>query len=108
MHYNLLPSKIIIRLPWGSGEQVFGSTMVLSGKIHVEVEKAGEESTVSKITEILNSTVDFESSTQLRATLLSERLVKPILIAGGGALPLLGFNGALAVINAYPGQKLMI
>ena len=71
----------------GSGEQVFGSTMVLSGKIHVEVEKTGEESTVSKITEILNSTVDFESSTQLRATLLSERLVKPILIAGGGALP---------------------
>lgn len=92
----------------GPDEEVFGSTMVLSGKIYVRVEKAGEESTVSKITEILNSTVDFKSSTQLRAELFSERLVKPALLAGAFGIPLLGFSGALAVVNAHPKNKLMI
>ncbi|VFM95705.1 MAG: Cu2+-exporting ATPase [Candidatus Kentron sp. G] len=92
----------------GPNEGVFGSTMVLSGKIYVNVEKAGEESTVSKISQILNSTVDFKSSTQLRAELFSENLVKPALLAGAFGLPLLGFSGALAVINAHPKNKIMI
>nr|VFJ66468.1 MAG: Cu2+-exporting ATPase [Candidatus Kentron sp. FM]VFJ66704.1 MAG: Cu2+-exporting ATPase [Candidatus Kentron sp. FM]VFK16353.1 MAG: Cu2+-exporting ATPase [Candidatus Kentron sp. FM] len=92
----------------GPDEGVFGSTMVLSGKIYVNVEKAGEESTVSKISQILNSTVDFKSSTQLRAELFSENLVKPALLAGAFAWPLLGFSSALAVINAHPKNKIMI
>ncbi|VFM97697.1 MAG: ATPase, P-type (transporting), HAD superfamily, subfamily IC [Candidatus Kentron sp. G] len=45
----------------GPGEEVIGSTTVLSGRIHVRVEKAGEEYTASKITDILNGAADFES-----------------------------------------------
>jgi len=90
------------------GEEVFASTVVLSGKIYFKVAKAGEESTVAKISHILNQTVDFKSSTQLRAEMFSEQLVKPALIAGGIALPLLGFNGALAVVNAHPKNKIML
>jgi len=90
-----------------SGEEVFASTVVLSGKIYVKAEKTGENSTVAKITHILNSTVDFKSTLQLRADRLSEQLVNPALIAGGVALPLLGFNGALAVVNAHPKNKMM-
>ena len=92
----------------GSGEEVFAATVILSGKIHIKVEKAGEESTVAKITQILNSTVDFKSSVQLRAETLSDALVAPILLAGASALPLLGFSGGLAVINAHPKNKMMI
>jgi Cu2+-exporting ATPase len=92
----------------GTGEEVFASTVVLSGKIHLKVEKAGEESTVAKITHILNQTIDFKSTTQLRAEMFSEQLVKPALIAGGVALPILGFNGALAVVNAHPKNKIML
>ncbi len=87
---------------------VFGSTVVLSGKIHVEVEKAGSETTVSKIISVLNDTVDFKSTTQLRAASLSSNLVKPALLAGGIAFPLVGFSGALAVINSHPKNKMMI
>jgi Cu2+-exporting ATPase len=91
----------------GVGEEVFASTVILSGKIYLKVEKAGEETTVAKITQILNQTIDFKSTTQLRAEMFSEQLVKPALIAGAVALPLLGFNGALAVINAHPKNKIM-
>ena len=90
------------------GEEVFAATVILSGKINIKVEKAGEESTVAKITNILNNTVDFKSSVQFRAETLSEALVVPVLLAGGVALPMLGFAGALAVVNAHPKNKSMI
>jgi len=89
------------------GEEVFAATVVLSGKIHIKVEKTGEESTVGKITHILNRTIDFKSTTQLRSEKLSEELVNPTLIAGCIALPVLGFNAALATINSHPKEKLM-
>ena len=90
-----------------SGDEVFASTVVLSGKIYVKAEKTGENSTIAKITHILNNTVDFKSTLQLRADRLSKQLVNPALIAGGVALPLLGFHGALAVVNAHPKNKMM-
>ncbi len=90
------------------GDSVFASTIVLSGKIYIRVEKAGEECTVAKIANILNQTVDFKSSTQLRAERFSKNLVKPTLIVSGLAFPFLGFAGSLAVINAHPKNKIMI
>ncbi|MGK5094314.1 heavy metal translocating P-type ATPase [Deltaproteobacteria bacterium TL4] len=92
----------------GVGDEVFASTVILSGKIHVKVEKTGEESTVAKITKILNSTVSFKSTTQLRAESFSEHLVKPAMVAGCFAVPILGFTSALAVLNTHPKNKIMI
>ncbi|MFI3156288.1 MAG: heavy metal translocating P-type ATPase [Methylococcaceae bacterium] len=91
-----------------AGDEVFASTLVLSGKIYIRVEKAGEDCTVAKIADILNQTVDFKSTTQLRAEKFSKDLVKPALIVSGLALPFWGFTGALAVINAHPKNKIMI
>lgn len=91
-----------------SGGNVFASTVVLSGKIYIRVEKAGEDCTVAKIANILNQTVDFKSTTQLRAERVSKNLVKPALIVSGLAFPFWGLTGALAVINAHPKNKIMI
>ncbi|MEK7991979.1 MAG: heavy metal translocating P-type ATPase [Thiotrichaceae bacterium] len=90
------------------GDKVFASTIVLSGNIRIKVEKAGSEATVAKIINVLNNTIDFKSSTQLRAESLSLHLVKPALIAGTVALPLVGFSGALAAVNSHPKDKMMI
>ncbi|MCX7096479.1 MAG: heavy metal translocating P-type ATPase [Methylococcales bacterium] len=90
------------------GDGVFASTVVLSGKIYIRVEKAGADCTVAKIADILNQTVDFKSTTQLRAEKFSKDLVKPALIVSGLAFPFWGFTGALAVINAHPKNKIMI
>ncbi|NOS87365.1 MAG: heavy metal translocating P-type ATPase [Methylococcaceae bacterium] len=89
-------------------DEVFASTVVLSGKIYIRVEKAGADCTVAKIADILNQTVDFKSTTQLRAEKFSKDLVTPALIVSGLAFPFWGFTGALAVINAHPKNKIMI
>ena len=89
------------------GDKVFASTVVLSGNIRVRVEKAGADAAVAKIITMLNNTIDFKSSSQLRAESLSLHLIKPALIAGTVALPIVGFSGALAV-NSHPKDKMMI
>ncbi len=91
-----------------TGDEVFASTLVLSGKIYIEVQKAGKDCTVGKIADILNKTVDFKSSTQLRSEAFSKGLVTPTLIASAIALPVLGFAGALAVVNSHPKNKIML
>jgi len=90
------------------GDQVFASTIVLSGKIHVAVEKAGNETTVAKIGQILNNTVDFKASTQLRAERLADKTVMPTLIVSGLAFPFFGPMGSLAILNAHFKDKMTI
>jgi Cu2+-exporting ATPase len=85
----------------GEGEEVFATTVLLSGKIFVQVEKTGNETTVAQIGQILNQTVEYKASVQLRAETLSDRTVTPTLLLGALAFPFLGAYGALAVINAH-------
>ncbi len=89
-----------------AGDAVFSSTILLAGKIYVRVEQAGADTTVAKITQILNNTVDFKSSVQMRSERLSQELVMPALVGGIVAAPLLGLNGALAVINSHPKERM--
>jgi Cu2+-exporting ATPase len=91
----------------GMGEEVFAATVVLSGKIYVKVEKAGNESTVAKIIQIVDNSADFKSMIQLRSEIISEQLVVPALLVGGLTWPILGMNTALAVINCHPKDRLM-
>jgi len=90
------------------GDQVFASTIVLSGKIYVAVERTGNETTVAKIGKILNSTVEFKASTQLRAESLANKTVIPTLIVSGLAFPILGPLGSLAIVNAHFKDKMTI
>lgn len=90
------------------GDKVFSSTILLSGKIYLQVEAAGAETTVAKITNILNTTVDFKTTVQMRSERLSQSLVMPALLGGVVALPFIGYNGALAVINSHPKEKMAV
>lgn len=88
------------------GDPVFASTVVLSGRIYLVVEKTGHETTVARIGQMLNDTVDYKSSVQLRAATLADKTVLPTLIAGGLALPFLGPMGALTIIDSHFRYKL--
>jgi heavy metal translocating P-type ATPase len=83
------------------GDEVFATTVVLSGRILISVEKTGDETTVAQIGQILNRTVEYKANIQLRAEALADQTVIPTLILGGIALPFLGPYGALAVVNAH-------
>lgn len=90
----------------GIGDTVFASTVVLSGRVCIAVEKAGEATVVAQIGQILNRTTDFKSNSQLRAETLANKTVTPTLALSALSLPLVGPIGSLAVINAHFKSKL--
>jgi Cu2+-exporting ATPase len=92
----------------GIGDYCFTSTVLLSGRICLKVEKAGEETTVAKIGQILNQTVDFKTTMQLRAEVMADKTALPTLIVSGLSLPILGPMGALAILNSHFGYRMTI
>jgi Cu2+-exporting ATPase len=83
------------------GEKVFALTTVLSGRIEVKVEQAGKQTAVSKIADILDQTLDFQSTTELRVLYLADRTVPPTLIMSGAALIFSGPYMAISVVAAH-------
>ena len=92
----------------GSGEKVFAMTLVLSGKIHIKVDKAGAETSAMKIAEILENTMDYKSLTTLRAEKFSRQMVNPAVITAAAAWPLLGSGAAIAVLFIHPNKRLSV
>ncbi len=89
-------------------DEVFALTIVLSGRITILVEKAGEETSAANIGKILNQTVNIKTNMQLQCERTIDRLVKPVLIIGGLGLPFFNPSNIAAFINALPGDMLMI
>ncbi len=92
----------------GVGDEVYAMTLVLAGKVHFEVEKAGHETSAMKIADILNHTADYKSSVVLESQALSRQLVKPVLIASALVYPLFGFSAAIGMLFAHPKERLQL
>ncbi|MDQ6975533.1 MAG: heavy metal translocating P-type ATPase [Mariprofundaceae bacterium] len=90
----------------GYDDTVFAATVVISGKVYVQVEKAGEESTAAQIGQILNQTTYFKTEGERYADALTQQTIMPTLIVGLISLPLLGPMGAVTMINAHFGYRM--
>jgi heavy metal translocating P-type ATPase len=90
------------------GDEVFASTTLLSGQIYLQVEKAGETTTVAKIVQVLNNTIDFKSSVELKAETLADKSALPTLVMGSLAFQVLGSSGGLAVLGSHFKNKLRL
>jgi heavy metal translocating P-type ATPase len=82
------------------GDKVFASTMVLAGKIFIEVEQAGTETASAKIAEILNDSAGYKLTSQNRGEMMADKAVIPTLALGGLGLVTMGPGGATAVLNS--------
>jgi len=92
----------------GVGEAVFAATMVLTGSLHIKAEKAGEETMVSQIGQILNKTISDKTDMQLRADTMADRTVMPTLLLSLITLPFLGPLAAAGIIAAHFGMRMTI
>ncbi len=90
------------------GEQVFASTVLLSGKIHIKVEKAGKDTVAAKISEMLISTIDFKTSIQSRGQKIADDTVLPTIVTSVLALPVAGLTGTTAVLFSCIGDNVRI
>ncbi|MDM8560524.1 heavy metal translocating P-type ATPase [Candidatus Parabeggiatoa sp. HSG14] len=88
--------------------QIFASTVVLSGRIWVKVEKSGKETAVEKITEILNNTAKYKMSAQSKGEKLADDIALPTLMLAGITIPVSGVSGALAILYSYLGDGIRI
>ena len=83
-----------------TGESVFAFTLMLTGKIWVKVEKAGDETVASQIQSLLHDTTNYAASVELRVEKLSDRMAFPSLFLGALALPVAGYTSALVVLDS--------
>ncbi|CAK0755085.1 Heavy metal translocating P-type ATPase [Gammaproteobacteria bacterium] len=89
-------------------DEVFAGTVVLSGKLFVQVEKAGKETVAEQIGVILNDTAHFEFNVQTRGERYADQAALPTLIIAGLTFPLLGYASAATVLFATLGSNMRI
>ncbi len=84
----------------GAGESVFAYTLLLTGKIWIEVEKAGDETIASQIQTLLKDSTEYAALVELRVERLSDQMAFPSLFLGALALPTVGYTSALVVLDS--------
>ncbi len=89
-------------------DQVFAMTIVLSGRIEISVDKAGDQTTASQIVKILNETVNTKTEQELWSEKITNRSVLPMFLLTGASLPFLGSVGSLIILNSHFRYRLNI
>lgn len=92
----------------GEGDQVFASTIVLSGQLWLKVEKTGQETVAAQIGQILNQTADFRASVSSQGRKVADDYALLTLVLAGIAWPLLGASSAVAALVASFGYNLRV
>ncbi len=82
------------------GDSVLAATVILAGELHIQVEKAGTETTAAQITKTLNQTVDFKEQLHWRWMEWLDNTAWITLLSGALSLPLLGLPSAITVMYA--------
>jgi cation transport ATPase len=91
-----------------AGDEVLAATMVMAGSLHIQAEKAGEETMVAQIGQILRKTISDKTDMQLRADAMADRTVTPTLILSLLTLPILGPLAAGGIIASHFGMRMTI
>lgn len=82
------------------GDRVLAATVILAGKLYIEVEKAGKETAAAQIGEILNTTAGYQMSIESKALQVADASLGPTLLAAGLAWLTRSFEGAVAITNS--------
>lgn len=86
------------------GDTVLASTIVLSGKVQVEVQKAGTETSAAQIAVILQQVARTRLTFTSRVQNFVDGMTLPMLGVGGAALLTLGTEGAASVLSVGVGS----
>jgi Cu2+-exporting ATPase len=91
----------------GPGEQVFAATLLLSGRIAIDVQTAGNETVAAQIGEVLNKTQHYKDSLMLRGQKIANQLAPVTFGIGGFTWATLGATPALSVLWAGFGLNMI-
>lgn len=91
-----------------AGERVLAATVVLAGKVFVEVEKSGGDTIAAQLGTILNNTTSYQMAIDSKALALANASVAPTLAAAGLAWLWVSFEGAVAVTTGAIGFNIRL
>lgn len=92
----------------GVGESILASTVLITGKIQIRVEKTGQETISAQIGQMLNQTVSFKDQIIARSLRITNAVTLPTLALGALAFPVAGPSGAMAVLACSAGYNLRL
>ena len=87
-----------------SGDEALASTVVLSGRIHVHVQKTGQETSAAQIATILQSVSRSRINFTSRMDKFADSMTTPMLALGGATLMTLGPLSASAIMSVGVGS----
>lgn len=79
-------------------DTVYASTLLLSGRLVIQVETTGETTMAAKISDVLNQTQDYTDQLINQGRLIADRFIPVKLAISAITLPILGPTSATAVI----------
>ncbi|MBX3010157.1 MAG: heavy metal translocating P-type ATPase [Caldilineaceae bacterium] len=91
-----------------TGDPAYAGTVILAGRLYIEVERAGADTVAAQIGEVLRRTADYKSSIQARGERLSDESVLPTLGLSAITFAVLGPSSAVAVIGANYAEILRV
>jgi heavy metal translocating P-type ATPase len=90
------------------GDQVFASTMLITGSLDIKVEKSGKETNIAKIEHILNNSVNYKSELQLLGEKWANKGITPIFISAICIFPIFGPVATVVFINSHIAARIKI
>jgi len=90
------------------GSPVFAGTIVISGRIQVQVKSTGDDTTAAKLGKMLEQTSDFKTQLRLKGDEWADAAAVPLLYIGGAVLPFVGLSPATAIISCSPGNSIRL
>lgn len=90
------------------GDHVFAATTLITGQIQIQIEKAGVDTTIAQIGQILNQTTDFKTTIQLKAEQWADQAAWPQLLISGIGLLALGPMAATSLLNTNFGYRIKL
>lgn len=84
-----------------TGDSVFAATLVLSGKVHIRIEKAGADSVASQISTLLSDTSNFKQATEGRWIQFIDKSAPVTLASSAATLPVLGPASAVNMLFSF-------
>ncbi len=81
-------------------DNVFASTLLLTGPIYVRVEKAGTATIASQTSKLLNEMTAFTENLELRSIDMSDRMALPYFMLGAATTVFRGVSSGLAIFWA--------
>jgi Cu2+-exporting ATPase len=87
---------------------VLASTLVLSGKIYILVKKAGNETSIAQIGDILNQTIHSKTKSELWIEQLVNKASAPTLAFSAACIPVIGFTPSFSILTSYIGPRSVV